>query len=825
MENLNDVEFGSNQSTEEAPILIAQRYLNIFRQIHIFNKDMRTKFDDELLALAPNVTEFFKKLPGGRLLVEHMEEVKTERGISFEKSNREDFSNGLNDNTAPVAYGGAPVPAQITGGSLVVDESFAETLAKSMASAFKDIPSSPVSSGGAVVSGDFGQAFELIAEEIRTSRASLLDVLKETRNITDSVIASQVSISRILEGILSSRQHEENDATNLNNRIIASQASITKLLEGLYTASTQKNAEISDYLNVDNKLQDFRDNISQKINQTLEILAQKNNAADVSNNIENKLSAFKNEIKSDVNNSLSEIRQLLFSYIQNNSTNVPQRNVAPNTAFVGKTIAQPNNEYAEDTFLNDEYKKKKKKKKKRNGESLAMSDFAGSTIGQNAVAFADEDDDFDTDTEADTSGDELTSFTPKESATPIDGVIRNSEYKHEDDFSNVDLTMPPLDDTPDVAQENIADDITSDAEVLSGANTLDSLDFDVPAEQETPLDEGLDAPISTEIQTPQEIEDSADDLDFSDLTTNNSQEKSSLDDFSGLDNFTDDFDLPAQNNEGSGIGLDDTIADLNTSAEDTANRFDSSLDEISEQPEEDTLPDVSEPMDTFSDDEEDDDVLVEKKTVKPEDTSDLDSFGSLHVGSLDDFTNAKPQNTNNASEVEEDVPAPETDEYEEESEEDDDFPQIRQPESKGQSRYSAELDKIRQALTSDNVDISSLDEPIALDDYSDDENVSEEEPTPKASAGDDQDWEYEYVEDDGTEGTADTTNNSPQGTLEKSDNGEDWEWEYVDENGQAATVPENKEGEETEEGDGDWEWEYVEDDGNSSGEDNENNIQ
>ena len=33
MENLNDVEFGSDDSGKEAPILVAQRYLNIFRQV------------------------------------------------------------------------------------------------------------------------------------------------------------------------------------------------------------------------------------------------------------------------------------------------------------------------------------------------------------------------------------------------------------------------------------------------------------------------------------------------------------------------------------------------------------------------------------------------------------------------------------------------------------------------------------------------------------------------------------------------------------------------------------------------------------------------
>ena len=273
MENLNDAEFGSDNSGEEAPILVAQRYLNIFRQVHIFNKAKRDEFDEELLSLPQNITDFFKRMPGGRLLVEHIEKVKTERGIAFVKANREDFDEGAGktDTPTPVATGGG---VQMAGGSITLDPSFAETLAQSLANAFKQLPTTSPSSlqpgGNAAVTADFGNAFDVIADEIRTSRASLLDVLKETRSITDSVIASQVSISRILEGILSSRTRDDNDVADLNSRIIASQASITKLLEGLYTANNKKNTEISDYLNVENRLQSFRNEIKDEISLSLQ---------------------------------------------------------------------------------------------------------------------------------------------------------------------------------------------------------------------------------------------------------------------------------------------------------------------------------------------------------------------------------------------------------------------------------------------------------------------------------------------------------------------------------------------------------------------------
>ena len=139
MENLNDVEFGVDENQEEAPILIAHRHLNIFRQVHIFNKAKRDQFDDELLALPEVVINYIKKMPGGRLLIEHLEDVKTKRGISFVKSSSEDFISPDDAAVAPQPSAGG-VPTQYVGGSLTMDANFADTFAKSMAEAVKQMP-------------------------------------------------------------------------------------------------------------------------------------------------------------------------------------------------------------------------------------------------------------------------------------------------------------------------------------------------------------------------------------------------------------------------------------------------------------------------------------------------------------------------------------------------------------------------------------------------------------------------------------------------------------------------------------------------------------
>lgn len=512
MENLNDAEFGSDDSGEEAPILVAQRYLNIFRQVHIFNKAKRDEFDEELLSLPQNITDFFKRMPGGRLLVEHIEKVKTERGIAFVKANREDFDEGAGktDTPTPVATGGV---VQMAGGSITLDPSFAETLAQSLANAFKQLPATSPSSlqpgGNTTVTADFGNAFDVIADEIRTSRASLLDVLKETRSITDSVIASQVSISRILEGILSSRTRDDNDVADLNSRIIASQASITKLLEGLYTANNKKNTEISDYLNVENRLQSFRNEIKDEISLSLqqmqdmfkeyaqtvndrkvviETVAQPfpadmekaPNGSNFQQNIppvykkENTAEADTPNIKSSAIKPLSEDEKRIATTdipagMHARSDDDTPLHFEPVTNLGDAPILSSERTFGEEhsfgkerTFGEEHKKKRRKKKKNRENQTDAInsspqqpsSPQISQAAQQPAAIISDK-----------------ASAAPKHAENRTDnqripqafgGTIRNTAYKYDDNFDHIRLDVPPLEENIFTEQpETEKDDLTA----------------------------------------------------------------------------------------------------------------------------------------------------------------------------------------------------------------------------------------------------------------------------------------------------------------------------------------------------------------------------
>ena len=45
----------SKNDSEELPIIVAQRFLNIFRQLHIFSDERREAFNKMLLELPPEV--------------------------------------------------------------------------------------------------------------------------------------------------------------------------------------------------------------------------------------------------------------------------------------------------------------------------------------------------------------------------------------------------------------------------------------------------------------------------------------------------------------------------------------------------------------------------------------------------------------------------------------------------------------------------------------------------------------------------------------------------------------------------------------------------
>ena len=816
MENLNDVEFGSDKKKEEAPILVAQRYLNIYRQIHIFSKEKRDNFDDELLALPPQITDFFKRMPGGRLLVEHMEEVKTQRGIAFVKANKEDFAEGSGKGASPAPVASATgVP--VVGGNITVDASFAETLAKSLAEAFKQNPGA-LNTGSVSVAGgkiDFGNAFDIIAEEIRTSRASLLDVLKETRSITDSVIASQVSISRILEGILSQRTKDDIGVADLNNRIIASQTSITKLLEGLYMAKNPSLAENCDYQYLDNKLQNIKDEVRlemersvKKMEDLISSISLQVSKVATPSNLKDSFDFSQNTNFNDetiinepiIPNTLQpNIATYKTTVDEENLQDKPQSNVSlldtetPQEVVPSKIESTPIAEIDSADFQAEQQNNHKK------DDYLEVSQN-NETNENNNTSKSFEDEIPETDSLDDILGD-MASIDDiieqdninKEEIKTIDEV-ENTFVSDEVITQNEQIT--PTDEAPLFDESYDANDGldfglpeqsnthgVSNIEPSVNAYNDDGLDFALPEQNfsedseediifktpENTVDDGLG------YELPQhEIID-----DDNSIQTSNVSENNIVDD--GLA-----YDLPQESNfvNNDNIEVEESFVTEETNIEDIFENSEESIivDEIASEDIASISAEEDIALDDFFDNnvEEDTPLQYSNDAELPSLNTDIDTFISKE-NSLEEL-------------LEEDNQLPLNEEEQEDNQfiKQEEVSVVEQPEPT-QSRYSNELDKIRRALTSDDIDVSSIDKPIALDDYFDDENISEED-----------DFSVNITNND------DTTTETPD-TLINENNDEEWEWDYVDENGNP--VDSDGEGEE-------WEWEYVEEDEDLTTDDN-----
>lgn len=76
----------ASEKDEESPILTAQRYLNIFHQIHIFNQAKKDEFNKSLMDMPEKTKKLLATMPGGRVLLEHLKELEDQQGITSKET-------------------------------------------------------------------------------------------------------------------------------------------------------------------------------------------------------------------------------------------------------------------------------------------------------------------------------------------------------------------------------------------------------------------------------------------------------------------------------------------------------------------------------------------------------------------------------------------------------------------------------------------------------------------------------------------------------------------------------------------------------------------
>ncbi len=164
--------FGQNKNdNEELPIIVAQRFLNIFRQLHIFSDERREAFNKMLLELPPEVKAIFQSLPGGTPLQEYMEDQEQKsKGLEPVAHH----STAKNSNILQEALSSAQPHTSTGGGEGIINgDNFAKILASSLAQSNAEIirelqnsrPATTVAGGADGANISFDGPMKLVADE------------------------------------------------------------------------------------------------------------------------------------------------------------------------------------------------------------------------------------------------------------------------------------------------------------------------------------------------------------------------------------------------------------------------------------------------------------------------------------------------------------------------------------------------------------------------------------------------------------------------------------------------------------------------------------
>ena len=215
----NRKKFKKNHGDGEDPIIIAQRFLNIFRQLHIFSKERKEAFNKMILEQPPEIRGMFSSLPGGSLLQEYVDDLEQSVGVV-----RDHSAEFTQDTTSP------ELKEELSKAKIL-----ATALAEAQAQANARIQSMPeqpafapqatatsVMSGNVKVVADSSFAKEIAAAFSQALKYSEEKTQIGNKQLAAAVIASQEKMAKVFA--------EKTDTTALTKSLIESQEKMAQAL-------------------------------------------------------------------------------------------------------------------------------------------------------------------------------------------------------------------------------------------------------------------------------------------------------------------------------------------------------------------------------------------------------------------------------------------------------------------------------------------------------------------------------------------------------------------------------------------------------------------
>ena len=247
-EELNDASdikrlIGKNKG-EEDPLLVAQRFLNIFRQLHIFDQKRRDEFNSMILALSPEIRGSFGILPGGSILQEYVDELEISKGIARSNTSSDIPTSILSptqDKESPLSkiknaqqQETTAAPVNISGNAkLVADASFAQVLSHSVSNALMAAQASK--------NVDFDKLIEAIKDNPANAKivpdekfaTTMAKAFSQALHYSDA--GKKADIKELIEAVRESRKIELPEGVSLggnggNTPLIADEAAFARTI-------------------------------------------------------------------------------------------------------------------------------------------------------------------------------------------------------------------------------------------------------------------------------------------------------------------------------------------------------------------------------------------------------------------------------------------------------------------------------------------------------------------------------------------------------------------------------------------------------------------
>ena len=204
---------------EEDPVAVAQRYLNVYRQMHIFSQERKDEFDQSLLNLQPITISIISSLPGGLTFQDYIDEVllKFGRAKSAREGNYEAPLSPQHQILSNAQASAQPqqIIAPVMGGEakLSMGKEFADEFAKIMSSIVAK-QTIVQKDSLAKVAQDLGKTQLFIAKKLednRTERQTEISALCKT--IAQSHTALSTSLATLGKNI--ANQIQENNVVSI----------------------------------------------------------------------------------------------------------------------------------------------------------------------------------------------------------------------------------------------------------------------------------------------------------------------------------------------------------------------------------------------------------------------------------------------------------------------------------------------------------------------------------------------------------------------------------------------------------------------------------